>query len=265
MQANVRDIDGKAAGSVKLPEVFETAYREDVVKRALLAEQSRRYQPQGRDLLAGLRTSAEYVGRMNTYRSRRHSGGPPRPRQQLAGGALGDVRRIPSAKKGRRAHPQKTEKVIVERINRKEYVLALRSAVAATANAELINNRFFNGTLPIVVSSGIEKIAKAKELMKAISALGLEKEVAASHTPRIDNKHRRKVEKRHFRKSVLIVAKNSELVERAGRNIPGVDVADVGKLSISLLAPGAKPRLTMWSQAALDGLEEALQKSKVVA
>jgi large subunit ribosomal protein L4e len=262
MEVDVYQIDGRIEKKRALPEVFSREFNEDIVRRALLAEQSYGYQPQGHYLLAGMSTSASYTGRYGTYRTQRHTGLPPRPRQRLAKGGIGAVRKIPSAVKGRRAHPHKVEKMIVERINRKEYAKALSSAVAGTGNAALIKqyHTYQKGALPIVVSPQIEKISKTKELIRVLAALGLSDDVARSHDPRIKT-GRRRVKRRYFRKSVLIVAKDAGNVGKAGRNIPGVDVVGVDNLRINLLAPGAKPRLTLWSEAAIDSIAAGMEKS----
>jgi large subunit ribosomal protein L4e len=59
---NVFNPQGKPVGKIKLPSVFETPLRPDVIKRAVLAIQSSRIQPQGRDPMAGKRTTAESRG-----------------------------------------------------------------------------------------------------------------------------------------------------------------------------------------------------------
>ena len=128
MEASVYNIDGKAGRRTALPGIFGREYRADLVRRALLSDQSARFQPKGHYLLAGMQTTAVYVGRYSVYRTLRHVGQAIRPRQKLAKGAMGDVRRIPSAVKGKRAHPHKIEKTLVERINRKEYEQAKREA-----------------------------------------------------------------------------------------------------------------------------------------
>ncbi len=263
MEVNVYQTDGKVEKKIALPEVFNAAFNEDIVRRALLAEQSAHYQPQGHYLLAGMDTSASYTGRYGTYRTQRHTGLSPRPRQRLAKGGMGQVRKIPSSVKGRRAHPHKVEKIIVEKINRKEYAKALGVAVAATANAPLIkkNHSFDREPFPIVVSNQIEKIAKTKELNRVLGALGLSNDIARSHSPRTNDGARRRSRKRYFRSSVLIIAKDAKTVEKAGRNIPGVDVLGVDRLRIEKLAPGAKPRLTLWSEAALQDIKSGIEKS----
>jgi large subunit ribosomal protein L4e len=262
MEVDVYQIDGRVEKKIALPEVFSRPFNGDIVRRALLAEQSSGYQPQGHYLLAGMDTSASYTGRYGTYRTQRHTGLPPRTRQRLAKGGIGAVRKTPSAVKGRRAHPHKVEKAIVERINRKEYAKALESAVAGTGNAALIKQSYAyqKGALPIVVSSQIEKTSRTKELIRALAALGLSDDVAKSHDPRI-KASRRMVKRRYFRNSILIVAKDAGAVGKAGRNIPGVDVVGVDNLRIELLAPGARPRLTLWSEAAIDSIAGGIEKS----
>jgi large subunit ribosomal protein L4e len=265
MEANVYQTDGKVEKKIALPEVFGTAFNEDIVKRALLAEQSAEYQPQGHYLLAGMDTSASYTGRYGTYRTQRHTGRPPRPRQRLAKGGSGDVRKIPSSVKGRRAHPHKVEKTIVERINRKEYAKAISSAVGGTGNATLIKQSYAyqKEPLPIVVSAQIEKIGRTKDLLKVFGALGLSEDLERSHSPRLSLNNRRRSRRRYFRNSVLIVAKDSKSVERAGRNIPGVDVLEVDRLKVAKLAPGGRPRLTVWSEAAVESVVDGISKSAV--
>src|SRR3989442_12851895 len=60
--AHLLDMEGKSAGEVHLPQVFQTSIRLDIIKRAAIAQQSHAFQPQGRNLMAGKRTTAEGFG-----------------------------------------------------------------------------------------------------------------------------------------------------------------------------------------------------------
>ena len=60
--AEIFDLQGKSTGKIALPSVFSTPLRPDVIKRAVLAIQSNRSQPQGRDPMAGKKTTAESRG-----------------------------------------------------------------------------------------------------------------------------------------------------------------------------------------------------------
>src|SRR5881409_73690 len=119
-------MDGKTAGDVPVPSVFNTPLRLDVISKAVLAEQSHSFQRQGRNPMAGKRTTAEGfgVGRGISRVPRIGGHGP------LSGTAAF----APGTVSGRMAFPPVTAKKIAKQINRKERRLALRSAIAATAS-----------------------------------------------------------------------------------------------------------------------------------
>lgn len=261
MNADVYSLDGSKKESISLPSIFSSEYRVDLVRRALLSERSGRYQPQGHYILAGMQTTAVYVGKYDGYRRGRHMGIAIRPRQKLGGGAMGDVRRIPSSVKGKRAHPHKVEKRLLERINSKEYLKAIESAIAGCTKTDLIREKHkVEKSLPIVVDDAIEKVKRTKELAKALESLGFGKDLDISHTAKPLTG--RGARSRRFRKSVLIIVKNANDIGKAGRNIAGVDVIGIEDLSVEQLAPGGELRPTVWSKAAVAGIESALKERK---
>ncbi len=112
--AEIFDLQGKSTGKTTLPSIFSTPLRPDVIKRAVLAIQSSRLQPQGRDPMAGKRTTAESRGTgSGTARIPRIKGGSGR-----AAFAPGTV-------KGRQPHPPRAEKKIVKNIPKKEAKLGI--------------------------------------------------------------------------------------------------------------------------------------------
>lgn len=259
MNAEVYSVEGNKKEEVQLPHVFSSEYRPDLIRRALLSEQSEKFQPQGHAVLAGLQTTATYVGTYSGYRRGRHMGIAIRPRQKLGGGAMGDVRRIPSSVKGKRAHPHMIEKRLVERINKREYLKAISSAIAGCTKTEIIRkNHPVEKPFPVVVEDSMEKVSKASDLSMILEKLGFAADMGLSHKPRLSTG--RKSQKRHFRKSVLIVVNDKASISRAGRNIPGIDVADVKGLTAEQLAPGAMPRPTIWTKGAIHSLENALKE-----
>jgi len=152
----VFDLEGKSAGEVSLPIVFGSVLRPDVIKKAALAQESRRFQPQGRNLMAGKRTTAEGfgVGRGISRVPRIGGHGP------LSGTAAF----APGTVSGRMAFPPVTAKKTVKLINRKERRIALVSAIAATASDQIVRKRGhkFDGEkqLPLVVTDELEKVSK---------------------------------------------------------------------------------------------------------
>ena len=253
MAVNIYGIDGSIKGSMELPGVFSAPLRPEVIRRAVISEESYKLQPQAHSVLAGMQTSARYYGRMHSYRSGRHMGMAIRPREKLGGGVQGKVRRIPSATKGRRAHPHMVEKIIIEKINRKEYQIALASAIAATASGK-------SGTAaPLVVSNAIEAVKKTKEMMQIFDRLKLSERIAQSHKPRLGGS-RRSV-RRHFKSALLLVAGKECDAIKAARNIPGVDACTVSGITVGKLAPGGNPgRQTLWSEDAARSVEKSIAK-----
>jgi len=251
--SKVFDLKGKAVGKVKLPKVFRTPLRPDVINRAVLALQSRRFQPQGRDPMAGKMTTAE-----------------------SRGGGLG-IARVPRMKDrnraafgvsivgGHRAFPPRSEKRVVKRIPRKEMGLALRSAVAATGAKDVVAGR---GHLvddvrdfPLVVVDDVEDLRRTKDVEGVLLELGVWADVFRVKESRSVRAGRGKTRGRRYKQAVgplIGVVENKGIVE-AGRNLPGVDVVLVEGLNVELLAPGTHAgRLTVWSNSALERLGEKL-------
>ncbi len=246
MKAQISTIDGNSAGEIELPAVFEVTYRPDLIKNAVLALQSERYQPHGTNPEAGMRTSAVSWG------SGRGEAMVPR----LKNGSR--AARVPQAVGGRAAHPPKVEKKLVRKINKQEKRLAIRSAIAATVNEELISARghLFEGSVPVIFDDAFEGLTSAKDVVAALTVAGVYADVERSAESRKVRAGRGKMRGRRYkqRKSVLIVT--SDVPLRAAINLAGVDVVAVGQLNAELLAPGTQAgRLTVWTAGALKKLE----------
>ncbi len=254
---NILDLKGAVKGSVQRPAAFGESIRPEIILRAAVAEQTMKLQPQGHFLLAGMQTSAKYYGAMGSYRTGRHMGIAIRPRQKLGGGRQGDVRRIPSAVKGKRAHPHMIEKTLVERINKKEYQKAVASAIAATALKDYVKA---SKDLPIVLSDDVQALKKTKDVIRLIEALGLGAQLE-NDGPRIKRGIRRSAVQRRYKRTALFIVKSDNGISRAARNIPGVDVCRTDSLKVNLLAPGGRPgRLVIWSESAAKSIDEDITK-----
>ena len=264
MKANVLKMDGSANGSVELPAQFSTPYRPDVIKRAFWAFTSLQWQPKGAFPLAGMQNTAEYYGRRAAWRQTINTGRSRLPREKLSGGRSGRVLRVPHAVKGRRAHPPKPEKILVEKINAKEKNLALRSAIAATAIAQIVSSHGHvlgaKTQLPIVAENSLEKASKTSDVRKFLVSIGLDKELAkaGASRPPLSGVAGRRAGGHKQKKSVLIVyGSEDSAISKAGRNLAGVDCISVEKLNAELLAPGGTAgRLCVWTQGALEKLSK---------
>lgn len=242
MQATIRNLDGSEGDTLDLPEVFETVYRPDLIKRAVLAAQANRKQAYGADEFAGMRTPAESMG---SGRGMSHT-----PRQN------GQARRVPHAVSGRRAHPPKAEKDQSLKVNTKERKLAVRSAIAATADADVVAERGHKFdddlALPLVVSDEFEDLNKTKEAVSAFEALGIAEDVERADAGKTVRAGRGTTRGRKYKQPKSILVVTSEEPSRAARNLAGVDVATADEVNAEDLAPGTHAgRLTLWTESAI--------------
>jgi len=246
------DLQGKVVGKVRLPAVFKTPLRPDVIRRAVIAIQSHRYQPQGRDVSAGKRRSVESLGAGHgTARVPRLKAGGQRA--VFAVGTVG----------GRQAHPPIKEKLIAKGIPRKEMRLALCSAIAATASKEMATLRGHITDdvrdFPIIVNDDIQSLKKTKEVEEAFIKIGVWPDIYRVVESRKVLAGKGKLRGRRIKQAVgplLVIAKNDG-VAQAAQNIPGVSVSLIDNLNAELLAPGTHPgRLTIWTESASKKLEE---------
>ncbi|MDD1776804.1 MAG: 50S ribosomal protein L4 [Candidatus Helarchaeota archaeon] len=250
-KVNVLSLEGKPVKTIPLPDIFQTPFRPDIIHRAFVAAITHYKQPQGVNVLAGKRSNAE-------------SSGPGRgisrvPRVRGSGtGAANQGNFVPQARGGRQAFPPVVEKVIRKETNRKERLLAIRSAIAITANKAKVIERGhkFDETLevPMVLVDDLEKLQKTKEVRGVLQAIGLADDLERASIKKI-RAGRGKMRGRKYkrRKSALIVVAKNDGVFRAARNIPGIDIVEVKHLSTELLAPGGRcGRLLIWSESAMN-------------
>ncbi len=251
--APVFGLDGEPTGQVELPDHFMEPIRVDLIRRAYLSALTASLQPKGTDPAAGKRHSvlggAHGVG-LGIARVPRYKG-HLWPRAAI----------VPNAVGGRRAHPPKVEKVLHERINKRERRLAIRSAIAATGVRELVAARgHVVGPVkhvPLVLASDVESIDRAAQLRRVLKAVGAWEDVERAQRRTRVRAGKGKMRGRRYKtpKSLLIVVGGYVPVIRAGRNFPGVDVVNVRDLSVMYLAPGGAPgRLTLWTVNALEAL-----------
>ncbi len=261
MKAKVYTPTGAAKGEIELPNVFSAPYRPDIIRRVFTIIQSHKFQPKGVYYLAGKDTSAEYIGRRDAFRSGINRGNSRLPRTKPGGGGLGDVARVPHAKGGFRAHPPKVEKNLYKQVNKKEKILALRSAIAASANPFIVKRRGHKIPegieLPIVVDDGVQDLKKTKDIVKLLEQLGLKDELERAKEKKI-RAGKGKMRGRKYKKktSILFVVNNVKFA-KVVENIPGVDAVLVKDLSVKDLAPGGEAgRLTVWTESAIKALGE---------
>ena len=248
---HILETDGSNRSTITLPAVFETPYRPEVIQKVYNNLNSYTFQRQGRYPAAGQMVSAESrnTGLGIARIARARGEGFPR-----AGQAAG----VASVRHGRLAHPPVSWKNIYKKVNKKEKLLALCSAIAATTNSELIKRRGHKIKdeiqLPIVVSNEIESVVKSKDLEKILFNLGLEEDLKRTFIRRNKSYHKNSINRRSAL-SVLILVGNDEKIGRLSNSLPGITVKSVKSVSVLDLAPGSKPvRLTIFSENAIKEL-----------
>lgn len=253
---DIYDLEGNVKGKVGLPDAFLGSYRLDIIARAVVALESRHFQPKARDPMAGKRTTAESFGvgrglsRVPRVKGERH---PRASQAAIAPGTVG----------GRVTHPPRSQKRIRKEINRKELRLALSSALSACSRKDMVEKRGHSVTklpsIPLIVTDEIQRVTKTSEAKKVFRNLGLweDLERVMRKTPSRSRRARLRGRSRRVPKGPLIIIGQDEGLRSACANLPGVDVAVARNLSVESLAPGGHAgRLTVWSESAIRAIQE---------
>ena len=251
-QTNVYSVKGDVAGKIDVPAAFDTPYRPDLIKKAVLAAAANKKQPYGPNKLSGMRHSVSTWGKgRGTARVQRiHDGSK--------------ATESPNNVSGRRAHPPLPEKDWSLKVNQKERVLARKSALAATACAECVKARGHqfddNVSFPIVVEDEIETIATTSEVYELFDKMGIAYDVDRAKNGTKIRAGRGKMRNRKYRTpvSVLLVIDNKDAaVVKGAKNLPGVQVETVNSINAAVLAPGGDAgRLTVYTKTAIEKIGE---------
>jgi large subunit ribosomal protein L4e len=169
----------------------------------------------------------------------------------------GQGARVPQTVGGRKAHPPKAEKEQGKSINKKERQLAIRSAIAATADPELVAERGHQFDedldLPLVVSDEFEDLLKTKEVVSFLEAVGVHQDVERSENNRKVKAGQGKLRGRKYTRPKSILFVTSEEPSKAARNLAGADVVTASEVNAEDLAPGAHAgRLTVFTESAVE-------------
>jgi large subunit ribosomal protein L4e len=248
-------VGGKPSDSMSFPSVFSAPFRPDMIRKVVVALHSRSYQPKGRDPMAGKRTTAESVGVGRDLARVPRVKGDRFPKASQGAFA-------PMTVKGRLTHPPSPQRKLAKRINAKERLLALWSAVAATASRDLVASRGHEVekvvNIPLVVSDEVQKLKSTAEAKNALEGLGLWEDVRRARKGVKIRAGKGPARGRRLKRprGPLLVVLRDEGIAKAARNLTGVDVVEASSLNVEDLAPGTHPgRLTAWTKSALEFVE----------
>jgi len=159
--------------------------------------------------------------------------------------------------------PTKTWRKWHRKINSTQKRYAVASALAASAVPALVMARGHRidqvPEIPLILENKVESIAKtsqAKEILAAIGALDDVEKCADSKKIRA-GKGKARNRRYTMRRGPLVVFKSSDGLEKAFRNLPGVEICNVAWLNLLQLAPGGHMgRFIIWTQGAFEELEK---------
>ena len=263
MKAQLLSIDGKKQKEISLPKAFSTKIREDILKKVYESEKT--WQPYAHDSEAGKKHSASGTISYKRHEWKGHYGKGisrvPRKTMWRRGTQFYWVgAEISSARGGRRAHGPKGT-IPIKKINKKEYLIALNSAISATADTKFVCERYsrikeVKENLPFVVESKFSEL-KTKDLIKSIdNILGNLKIVSKREKSLRAGKG--KLRNRKYKKSagVLIITGDKEEIKTNSFN--QIKIKD---LIVSDLYPAG--RVVVYTEEAIKSLEERERKETI--
>jgi len=270
--AETYTVEAKDGKAITLPDAFTSQVREDIVRSAVHASRANRRQSYGhrehdgkKAPQPGMKHSVEWWGKgRGVSRIMRKTG-------QKTGA------QNPHTRGGRRAHGPKVDKDWSQKLNSKERRIARDSAIAATCDPSTVSSRghrFDEGTrFPIIIDGYTESRGSSKEkydiedmplqystrkFVAMMGGLGLASDLQRSKEGRRIRAGKGTMRGRKYRtpKSLLLVVSEKCGLDKAARNVPGVDVVTAKDLSAEDLAPGGDlGRLTVWTKSAIEALE----------
>ena len=145
-------------------------------------------------------------------------------------------------------------------VNQRRY--AVSSALAATAIPALVMARGHKidevPEFPLVVSDSLNKLKKTKEALNVMKKIGAIADIEKVKDSKKIRKGVGKSRNRRYsqRRGPLIIYDVSEGLDKALRNLPGVELSLVDNLSLLDLAPGGHlGRFVIWTKGAFEKLD----------
>lgn len=253
---SVFSLSGDKSGETALPAVMTAPLRPDIVQFVHTNMNKNHRQAYAVSIRAGKQVSASSwgTGRAVARIPRVGGGGTSRSGQ----GAFGNM-----CRGGRMFAPTKTWRRWHKKINISQKRYAVASALAASAVPSLVMARGHVieevPEVPLVLETAVESTKKtsvAKDVLAAVGALDDVEKAGDSKKIRA-GKGKMRGRRYVMRRGPLVIYKTNDGVEQAFRNLPGVELCCVDRLNLLQLAPGGHMgRFCVWSQAALEALDE---------
>lgn len=264
MKTKVYFIDGKQGKEIELPALFSTKIREDLISKVI--EALKKQQPYAPSPVAGKQASASgiLIHRRHVWKSQYGRGISRVPRKILSkkGSQFNwEAAQIPQARGGLRAHPPKVEHFLKQkRINKKELELALKSALAATAEPKYVKEKYSKLkeskiNAPFIVEDKIIGL-KAKDMNKTIQNVLGEVFEAVIKKKAIRAGRGKMRGRRHKTNAGLLIV----VGEKDNIKTKAFDVVKTNNISVEDLAKGGIGRLTIYTEKAIGELNNRFKE-----
>ena len=264
MKTQVLDINGQAKKTIELPKVFESEIREDIVSKVL--EAKKRQQPYSPSPVAGKQHAAKgkIVHKRHSWRSGYGRGQSRVPRKMFSQKGTRfnwAAAEVPQARGGMRTHPPKILHFLKKlKINKKEYKIALESALSATANKKFIEKKYerienLSKEVPFVVESEILEL-NTKQFLESLKKILGDNLFLIAVKKKTIRSGKGKLRGRRYKSNaglLIVIGKNEKLKAN------NFDVAQAKTLNTTDLAGGGLGRLTAYTEQAVKELEERLK------
>ena len=258
MKSTIYTLKAEKKGEISLPELFNTKIREDIVAKYFEASKLALMHPYSNYIEAGKRHSASGTISHKRHDWKGHYGRgisrAPRKTMRRRGTQFFWVgAEVSGARGGRRAHPPRINKH-QRKINKKEILIAMHSALASTANEKHIKKRYstlnkLNIKFPLIIESSQElSSTKTKEFISLLKKLLGETFVLALKKKSI-RAGKGKFRGRRYKSNagILLIASKNEKIK-----MKGIDIKQTNALKISDLYPLG--RLSIFTEKALEEL-----------
>ncbi len=258
MKLQIIDVQGNKTKEIT-SNIFDGQIRWDLVQK--IAETEKEKQPYAPYLWAGMETSASGNVKHNrhVWKTDRGKGLSRYPKKRMSDKGSNFVwvaATVPGVRKGRRAHPPR----VIRRefkINKKEQILGLLSALAMVASNEQVKKKYsrldnldFKIKLPVIIDAKALSL-KSKDFFVMINKIfGEQISQIAIQDSKI-RAGRGKMRNRPHKKTagLLLVLGNKE-----EKKISGIDVVNAQDLKLLDLA-GNGARLVMFTEGAVKDIE----------
>lgn len=260
MKIKILDKTGKPSKELNT-DIFNSNIREDIVQKIAECEKiSQEYAP---FFLAGMQTSASGNAKHNrhVWKTDRGKGLSRVPKKRMSDkgerfvweGAV-----IPGTRGGRRAHPPKLGKRL-QKINKKEYLIGLKSSLAMVASLDRIKEKYqslkekkVSLNLPIVIESKALEL-KTKDFLNFIKKITEEAQNISIQKRKI-RAGVGKIRNRRYKVSsgvLLVIGAKEE------KKINGVEVIKADELRVTDLASNGA-RLTIFTESSINEIERRI-------